>query len=283
MYTTQQFSLHTHTIGFDGRNSAAEMVRQAKDMGWHSLGISNHFIVHPAIKSSRMYKYAAAGGYANIYSESFDEAINKFLPHYNELRDLRDSTHFNLYIGMEVDFFNDPLWRRGFDRAIKILKPDYVIGSAHFVWHDNNLCNSHDIKNMDQSTRNLVLEKYWKNVQGAAQRGLFNWLAHLDLMKKVGLGREDMWQDIERETVSIIASSGSAIEINTGLYKPNLYEPYPSERILNMVSRTNIPVLLSDDAHSVNQLGRHFDEASELLEIYFIKNILTAHGAVNRR
>lgn len=279
----QNYSLHTHTIGFDGRNTVDEMVARARELGWGALGISNHFIVHPEIKHSRMYEYAVRGGYANIYSETFDEAINKFLPHYDYARKLRDKLDINLYLGMEVDFFNTPQWHRGFDRAIQILKPDYIIGSAHFVWHDNNLCNSHDIQNMDIKTRNLVLEKYWKNVQGAARSGLFNWLAHIDLMKKVGLGRDDIWRDIERETISVIKDSNSAIEVNTGLYKPDIYEPYPSARILNMVADAGVPVLLSDDAHRAEQLGRHFDTATDLVRQCGIKNIMSAQGAIKRR
>lgn len=279
----QNYSLHTHTIGFDGHNTVDEMVVRARELGWGALGISNHFIVHPTIKHACMYEYAVRGGYANIYSETFDEAINKFLPHYEYARKLRDRLDINLYLGMEVDFFNTPQWHRGFDRTIQILKPDYIIGSAHFVWHDNNLCNSHDIQNMDIKTRNLVLEKYWQNVQGAARSGLFNWLAHIDLMKKVGLGRDDIWRDIERETISVIKASHSAIEVNTGLYKPDIYEPYPSARILKMVANAGVPVLLSDDAHRAEQLGRHFDTATDLVRQCGIKNIMSAQGAIKRR
>ena len=78
----QKFSLHTHTIGFDGRNTEEEMLARAKQLGWKHLGFSNHFIVHPNIKNAPMYKYALKGGYQGIYSASFDEFIAKFLPHY---------------------------------------------------------------------------------------------------------------------------------------------------------------------------------------------------------
>ena len=73
----QRFSLHTHSLGFDGRNTEQEMLAQAEPLGWTHLGFSNHFIVHPEIKKAPMYAYALKGGYHNIYSSSFDEVIAK--------------------------------------------------------------------------------------------------------------------------------------------------------------------------------------------------------------
>ena len=69
----QKFSLHTHTIGFDGRNTEEEMLSTATELGWSHIGFSNHFIVHPAIKDAPMYQYACQRGYDNIYSSSLLE------------------------------------------------------------------------------------------------------------------------------------------------------------------------------------------------------------------
>ena len=74
----QKFSLHTHTIGFDGKHTEEQMLKQAKDLGWSKIGFSNHFIVCPYIKETKMYEAALQRGYQNIYSSSFEEAIEKF-------------------------------------------------------------------------------------------------------------------------------------------------------------------------------------------------------------
>ena len=88
----QNFSLHTHTIGFDGKNTVEEMVRAAQNIGFKKLGISNHFIVHPNIKDSKMYAYSLRGGYHNIYNATFDEAIEKFI----ELTGTSDYKHWKI-------------------------------------------------------------------------------------------------------------------------------------------------------------------------------------------
>ena len=152
------------------------------------------------------------------------------------------------------------------------MKPDYLIGSAHFVEYGGTLLNTHDLKNADEQMQNLLLEKYWTNVKNAAESGLFTWMAHLDLPKKVGLGRAECWMDFESRAVEAAAKSKTAIEINTSFYRPDCYEPYPSNRILKMVAKNNVPVLISDDAHEIKKLGRHFDEAGQLIKDLNLKS-----------
>ena len=53
------------------------------------------------------------------------------------------------------------------------------------------------------------------------------------------------------------------IELNTSFFKKG-NEPYPSKRIMQMLADAHIPVLLSDDAHAVSQLGQFYNQAEEL-------------------
>ena len=261
-----KYSLHMHTIGFDGRNSVAEMVNRARELGFNTVGISNHFIVNPIIKDTKMYFYSMRGGYNNIYSSSFDEVLSKFLPHYAEIDYvIENNPDIKILRGMEVDFFNNVKWRSGFERAIQILKPDYIIGSAHFVEMDGNVLNVHDWKNADAVIQDKILKIYWDNIKNAADSGLFSFMAHLDLPKKAGLGRTEKWAEYENRAVESVAHSNGAIEINTSFYRSYCYEPYPSNRILEMIKRENVPVLISDDAHEINNIGRHFEEARKLI------------------
>ena len=266
----QKYTLHTHTIGFDGQNTVSEMVDRAREMGFDTIGISNHFIVNPIIKSTKMYRYSKIGGYNNIYSESFDEAMAKFVPHYAEIERVQsENPDMKILRGMEVDFFDTPQWRDGFEKCIAVLKPDYTIGSCHFIEYNNTLLNSHDWKAANPATQESLLKIYWANIMYAAYSGLFTWMAHLDLPKKVGLGREEDW--IPDEWRALNAVWQGAIEINTGFYKYGTNEPYPSLRILKMIKSLNFPVLISDDAHAAVQIGRNFDDAQGLIDKYKLR------------
>ena len=263
----QNYTLHTHTVGFDGKNTVLEMVRRAQQLNLKTIGISNHFIVHQNIKKSRAYKYAVRGGYSNMYADTFKEAQERFFNNYSVIECARQvCPDINVLYGMEVDFWDDARWRKNFQKAVKVLKPDYIIGAKHFVEYGGRVLNMHDLKNAGADTQELLLNKYWAGVARAAESGLFDWMAHLDLPKKVGLGREQKWAEHENRAVESAAKSNTAIEINTSFYKQDCYEPYPSNRILNMVAENNIPVIISDDAHNTESIARHFDEAEELIK-----------------
>ena len=262
----QNYTLHTHTVRFDGKNNVNDMVVRAKDLGFNTIGFSNHFIVHPAIKYSVLYHFALMHGYFRIYSSSFREAIAKFKIHYREIEEARKLyPEMRILSGMEVDFFDNDEWKKQFEETITILKPDYLIGSAHLVESDGLLLNTHDWEVATPEKQKIILEKYWTNVANAAASGLFNWMAHLDLPKKAGLGLEKEWTEFENRAVFSAAKSNTAIEINTSSYD-RCGEPYPSNRILNMVKQHDVPVLLSDDAHNTKNIGRHFDKGQQLIK-----------------
>lgn len=268
----QDFTLHTHTNIFDGKNSAQEMVDAAKAHGMRAIGISNHFIVHPIIPTTASYAAATRGGYAKMYMDNFDGAIAEFQAHFDELRAMAEKESIKILCGMEVDFFDSADWHRGFERALKILKPDYIIGSGHFIEYGGTLCNIHDMANAAPDESDKMLAEYWAKIQRIAKSGIFDWLAHLDLPKKRGLGRDNKWIDAENRAVQAIAAANARIEINAKGFTLPLNEAYPSPRILKMVAEANIPVLISDDAHAVDQVCRNFDDAEKMATEYGIKN-----------
>lgn len=261
----QRFSLHTHTVGFDGQNTVEEMVAQAQKLHWSKLGIANHLIVHPDVKKATFYTYACKGNYQNIYSSSFDEAMVKFSLLFQKIKSVEQKTHFPIYKGMEVDFFDTPEWKNGFYQALKRLKPDYLIGSAHFVAYKGHLLNTHDMKRASVAEQTEILKIYWKNVRAAIEFGQFDFMAHLDLPAKVGLGYEKKWEKEEEETVAFLSACGGKTEVNTSALAKR-EEAYPSQRILKLLAKYQVPVLLSDDAHSVAQMGWYYKKAAELVK-----------------
>ncbi|HBS76882.1 MAG TPA: hypothetical protein DEA31_03455 [Alphaproteobacteria bacterium] len=278
----QDFTLHTHTIGFDGKNTSAQMATRAAEMGMTAIGISNHFIVHPNVRCAPMYKYAVRYGYDAIYSESFDDTIAHFQAHYDELDKLSQTSGIRILRGMEVDYFTYPTWRAEFERAVRILRPDYIIGTAHFVEYGGVLCNTHDAAHASPDVQNQMLKTYWTNIRDAASSGLFTWMAHLDLYKKAGLGHTERWRDAESAALDAIAASNTAMEINTSLYERG-DEPYPSQRIVKMAVDRNIPILLSDDAHAADKIGRFWSRGDAFAHECGVKNTMSLQKILDFR
>ena len=260
----QNYSLHTHTKGFDGSNTVDEMVASAKELGWSRIGISNHFIVYPDIERTRMYKFAERLGYSAIYSTSFDEAVQKIQDNFDEIDRVRDETGFTIYKAIEADFFNTVEWKVGFEDACRKLKPDYVIASAHYVEYDGTLMNMHDMVHLSDEHKDAIVCRYWNNIRQAVTYGNFDFMAHLDLLKRCGLGTEERWMDEEAKTVDLIAESKMPVEINTARMD-KIGEPIPTLRMLKLLFQYNIPLFLSDDAHSAAKLEQNYEKVENLL------------------
>ncbi|MGX8683627.1 MAG: hypothetical protein ACSW77_07420, partial [Bacteroidales bacterium] len=87
--------------------------------------------------------------------------MQKFIPHYAELERVQSEIpDIKVLRGMEVDFFESPEWRRGFEQCVARLKPDYIIGSCHLLEYKNEILNSHDWKKADTSVRDVLLKLY---------------------------------------------------------------------------------------------------------------------------
>ena len=263
----QNFSLHTHTIEFDGRNSVAEMIEQAKRIGFLSIGISNHFIVHPKIKQTSMYaaafspKKPSAKRYHQMYSENFDEAIEKMLPIFEQIDSYKSD--FPIFKGLEVDFFQYSGWDKGFEKALKILKPDYVIGSCHFSINHDKPINMHDILRFSAEEQEQIVHQYWQNEQNAIKSGYFDFMAHIDLYKRQGIGLDKKFLPLEEKTVALLSDYNLPAEINTASLNKTSYKEDYFLQLLYLFSQFNIKTFFSDDAHHISQLSNGYEFAEK--------------------
>ena len=95
----------------------------------------------------------------------------------------------------------------------------------------------------------------------AAESGLFDVLAHVDLAKIFGLRAPDSVARRVDELVECVAAAGVAIECSTaGLRKP-VGELYPDPDLLARFQAAGVPVTLSSDAHRPEDVGRDYSTA----------------------
>jgi histidinol-phosphatase (PHP family) len=177
---------------------------------------------------------------------------------------VRDET--DLKLGIEADFVPGRE-----DRMAELLAGrdwDYVVGSIHFVGEGALDHDGYDIWSTGQAPER-VWRTYFEWLGEAAASGMFDILAHPDLVKH--WGRERPWPERDlrffyEHAMDGIAESGIAVEVSTaGLRKP-VGELYPSRAFLEMVLDAGNPIALSSDAHRPDDLGRDFEQALGLLD-----------------
>lgn len=111
------------------------------------------------------------------------------------------------------------------------------------------------------------VETYFEHLAMAAETGLFDTLAHPDLVKTVAPTSWDLARamDVIGRSLDRIAATGTAMELNTsGLLKPP-NEMNPGLHMLGEMQQRHIPVVLGSDAHDPRRIAAHFAEALEYL------------------
>jgi histidinol-phosphatase (PHP family) len=118
-----------------------------------------------------------------------------------------------------------------------------------------------------------IWRRYFEMIGESAASGLFDILAHPDLVKywspAEGADPRRPEGDLRRYyelAMDGIAQSGIAVEVSTaGLRKP-AGEIYPAPAFLEMSLEAGAPIALSSDAHRPEDVGADYDQALELLE-----------------
>jgi len=145
---------------------------------------------------------------------------------------------------------------------------DYVVGSVHFVGEDAVDHPGWDVWE-GSGDPDEVWRRYFEALAECARSGLFDILAHPDLVKVWGGARPLPERDprhFYEPAVAAIAESGIAVEISTaGLRKP-VGELYPARGFAEMCVEAGAPFALSSDAHLPEQVGFAYDRAVDFLE-----------------
>jgi histidinol-phosphatase (PHP family) len=178
-----------------------------------------------------------------------------------------------LRLGIEMDFVPGRE-----DRIAGFLDEhefDYVVGSVHFVGEGAVDHPDFDVWGGDADP-DRVWARYFELLAEAARAGLYDILAHADLVKYWGHGRPQPTRDprfFYEPAIEAIADSGIAVEVSTaGLRKP-VNEIYPAPAFAEMCVEAGAAFALSSDAHVPGDVGHAYDRAVETMRAWGIDRI----------
>ncbi|MFH0896281.1 MAG: histidinol-phosphatase [Bacteroidota bacterium] len=255
------FNFHTHSTFCDGHAVPEIFVDAAISAGMHALGFSAHAPVEPG------YDWC-------IPKEKIQEYCNKI----HELKNLHKEK-LEIYCGLEADYV--PGYTQTFDYYKKTFPLDYIIGSIHLVqkkgfdevWFiDGPEINyALGLEMLFNNDIQLAVRHYYEQTAAMVITQKPDVIGHFDKIKMNNKNRffsedEKWYQAIVSETLDVIAKSGCILEVNTrGKYKMRTNDFFPSLSILALARERNIPVTLSTDAHSPEELIYLLKEAAEAL------------------
>ncbi|MEM9913797.1 MAG: histidinol-phosphatase HisJ family protein [Planctomycetota bacterium] len=162
-------------------------------------------------------------------------------------------------LGLEADYV--PGYEKYVEHQLSLYDFDFVLGSVH------PQVPEYQDKYYEKDTFKFQ-QLYFQHLADSAETGLFDSLAHPDLIKMLMPRRwsvskilDDVCKSLDR-----IAATGVAMEFNTSGWRKPMAEPCPGPRILYEMARRRIPVTLGSDAHSPKRVGENFRKALRLIQ-----------------
>ncbi len=195
------------------------------------------------------------------FAESWwTERGNQVLHEYTELVRGAAARGLPVRLGIEADYFPRA---EGAICAVLAQAPfDYAIGSVHWIgaWGFDLL----GVEGLwDGRDVDAMYREYFALLCQAARSGLFQVMAHPDLIKVMG-HRPSAALDLDTlyaEVADVFAASDVAVEVSTAGFRKPVDELYPAPGLLRACFRRAVPLSLASDAHRPEDVGLDFDQA----------------------
>lgn len=244
----QYANIHTHTTFSDGKNTPEEMIEKAVELGFSSIGISDHS--ETAFDSAYCMASSAYGEYRKTV-----EALKA-----------RYASQIDVLCGIERDSYS-PVPTEGFD---------YVIGSVHYILYKGEHLpvdfslekQMHPIACYFGGDKLEYARRYYDILGENVLRGGFEVLGHFDLLNKFDLFADctEAYQKIALEALDLALANVPYIEMNTGAISRGYKAVYPNDFFLKYIFEKGGRIVLNGDSHSAAALDCHFSESVKTLK-----------------
>jgi len=181
-------------------------------------------------------------------------------------------------VGIEADYVAGA--EEKLDRMLSPRPFDYVIGSVHFIG-DKSIDTEEFTVWDDTGDADEIWRRYFETIAMAARSGLFDILAHPDLVKVWGRARQMPSKDLRffyEPAIEAIAETGVTVEVSTAGLRKAVGEIYPAPGFMEMCVEAGAPFALSSDAHEPGQIGFEYPTALDFLRDHGVDEISVFEG-----
>jgi histidinol-phosphatase (PHP family) len=249
---------HCHSDFCDGKGPLKDYITAARKQGLFSFGFSSHaplpFQTGWSMKAGKLQQYVA------------------------EIEDLRGcEPSLEIYKGLEVDFIPGIISPHQYKDEL-----DYTIGSIHFVdsfnngkrWEIDNLYSIflEGLEKIFKGNVKDAIVRYFELTKEMLYSSTPDIIGHLDKIKiqnkeKTLFNENEQWyKDAILEILQLVEQAGVIVEVNTrGIYQKKSATTYPSPWILEEIFKRQIPITISSDSHTPDDITNQFPETAKLL------------------
>jgi len=266
--TQRRFSsMHTHTVFCDGADDVETMCRVAYEKKLCAIGFSAHAPIEKQLGITSDW---------HLKDEKADQYAAEVLA-----AKKRWQGKLNVFLGYEADYVKGR--RSSLDNDITALNLDYIIGSVHYIFPENGaepFTVDGPAEEFEKGFRegfncngDALMNCYYDALSEMITQGGFDILGHADIIKKNCIEKNYWRKEDEicrqREIARLLANASCneiIVEVNTGgMNRKKINETYPSLTFLRIIREFNIPVIITSDAHSANDINGNYDTAIDML------------------
>ncbi len=237
------YHMHTTLCGH-ASGSIDEYIERAVELGLDEIGFSEHIYLYHLPAERRDPELAMRQEEMSLYISMIEDARQR----HSELP---------IRIGLEADYI--PGHEAELDRILNSFQWDYVYGSVHFIgeW---GLDDPRYIDDYSKWQIDDLYARYFGLVTDAAKTGLFDIMAHLDLVKKFGYRASGDLSDLYHEVAAELAGTGVCIEASSGGLRVPAAEAYPHPELLRACHNAGVLATIGSDAHKPEHVGYAFPQ-----------------------
>ncbi|MDR2971868.1 MAG: histidinol-phosphatase [Bacteroidales bacterium] len=269
---------HTHTHFCDGKENMRFFVEKAVELQFDHLGFSSHAPI------AEQYDFTLTEDEIPEYLKE----IEYYQKQYPQLK---------IFKGLECDYI--PGITKDFSYYKEKYELDYIIGGVHLI----NVPNSQDVWFIDGPRRetydigvarffNNNIKKavtcFWEQTFEMIENQKLDIIAHIDKIKMHNQERffkedEDWYRKLVDHAVELIVKKQIIVEINSrGIYRLRCKNFYPSDYIIEKLSKTKTLMIISSDAHKAEELSFYYKEAKNKLQYFGIDTLAVIEDGIWR-
>ena len=251
--------------------------------------IHNNCCHHSSNTLDNIVHYSLSHGYKKLYFTehcycNVDCVLQKRRPTTNEIKNLKSliniynkkyAKKLHIYFGYEIEFNKQNQWY--YEQLVRDPYADFLIFGNHFYGDIFKMEYPFPlVMNCTKNINNLL--EYKMNQIAAMESGLFSWIAHPDIFLNSYKKWDKKAQELSTCIIQCAKRNKSILGFNVNFPSPFNSKKkwhYPVKQFWNLVSKTNVKVLIESDSHDIHTIKQNWlNNAYKLALSYGLKNNL---------
>lgn len=241
------YHLHTNATE-DAENTIEQMAGAAAERGLSEIMITDHYIID---------------------EPGYRVSPKRLEQHFKAAESLSEKYGLKVLIGLEMDYFEEHE-----DRLRKVLDSfdfDMVTGAAHYVDGLGLAFEPHTIRLFEKYPPAECYRKSFDNAAKAAASGMFDVIAHMDIVMKYSIRRWgevpfDEYAESFGALLAAMKKTGTGFEVNCRGFDHQPGRQYPSAMLMEKLLAAGVDtVTLGSDSHCVDLVGEDLGRGFQAL------------------